>query len=73
MGLVVRGLLIIGALTLLALPALAYAVGRSSLVLPFVAVALSALCSFLAYRAAVVLRRRIDQIGEGGEQRGTRR
>lgn len=66
---VLRVLLVVGALALAALPALAYASGRESLTLPLAAVALSALCSFLAYRGALLLRRRIDQIGEAGERR----
>jgi hypothetical protein len=70
---VLRALLLIGALMLAGLPAAAALSGRDGLVLPLIAVALAALCSFLAYRAAVQLRRRIDAIGAaGGEDRRTR-
>jgi hypothetical protein len=64
-------LLIVLAAALVALPVWAHLSGRGSLTLPFVAVGLAALCSFLAYRGSVLLRRRIDEIGaRGGGGRG---
>jgi hypothetical protein len=64
--LALQALLIVLAAALIALPVWAHLSGRSSLTLPFVAVGLAALCSFLAYRGAVILRRRIDEIGARG-------
>ncbi|HWQ15866.1 MAG TPA: hypothetical protein VNL77_23910 [Roseiflexaceae bacterium] len=58
-----RALLAVAALLLAGLPVAAALLGRDALVLPLVALALAALCSFLAYRGAVLLRRRIDAIG----------
>ena len=60
---IARMALAIGAVVLIGLPIAAEMSGRDGLTLPFVAVALAALCSFLAYRAAVALRRRIDDVG----------
>lgn len=60
-----RWLLIAAALVLAAIPAAAHLSGRGDMVLASVAVGLAALCSFLAYRAAVLFRRRIDEIGDG--------
>jgi hypothetical protein len=69
--LALRVLVILAALILAALPAVAYLTGREGLVLSFVAVGLAGLCSFLAYRGALSVRRRIDEIGAGGEARST--
>jgi hypothetical protein len=64
------GLLLVG-VALAGLPVAAALAGRDGLVLPFGAVGLAALCSFAAYRGAVALRRRIDEIGDGKTHRRT--
>jgi hypothetical protein len=66
---VLRIVVIAGALALIGLPVFFLLSGRDTLVLAFVAVALAGLCSFLAYRGAIVIRRRIDAIGEAGAVR----
>ena len=59
-----RWLLVVAALVVAALPAAAYLSGRDSLVFSAIAVGLAALCSFLAYRTALMFRRKIDMIGD---------
>lgn len=73
MKIVLRIVVIAGTLILIGLPVFFSFSGRDSLVLVFVAVALAGLCSFLAYRGAVVIRRRIDAIGEASNVRSDKR
>jgi hypothetical protein len=68
-----RATLVVAALALAGMPAAAALSGRDGLVAPLIAVALAALCSFLAYRAAVLLRRRIDAIGAADGRDGRSR
>lgn len=63
MKMLLRVLFTLVGLMLLAMPAALYLSGRNELVLAFVAVGLAGLCSLLAYRGSVAVRRRIDAIG----------
>ncbi|MFO7168633.1 MAG: hypothetical protein DIU80_011490 [Chloroflexota bacterium] len=63
-----QAVVIAAAVVLLALPVWASVSGRESLTLPFVAVGLAGLCSLLAYRVAVAIRRRIDEAGTRGRE-----
>ena len=56
--------LVVMAGALIGLPLWAALSGRDGLVMPFVAVGLAALCSFIAYRGSVALRRRIDSLAD---------